>query len=71
LHDLGEPALATETAGHVGHPLLSPTDAVQFQNTERSLRRALGQQYEAHHERGRNRSTRDLITSILDTLQPA
>ena len=71
LHDLGEPELATETAGHVGHPLLSPTDTVQFQNTERSLREALGQQYEAHHDRGRNRSTRDLITSILEVLQPA
>jgi len=68
LHDLDEPELAAETAGHVGHPLLAPSSAAQYHKTEHALRELLGETYETHAAAGRARRTTDLIRSILDVL---
>ena len=68
LHDLGASELAAEVAGHVGHPLLAPTSAAQFRDTERALGHLLGNDYETRLAVGRNRSTRDLVSVILETL---
>ncbi len=68
LHDLDEPELAAQTVGRVGHPLLAPTSAAQYSDTERALRELLGETYEVHVAAGRARRTRDLVGSILDVL---
>ena len=68
LHDVGASELAAETAGHVGRPLLAPSSAVQFRDTEHALSELLGDDYEARLGIGRNRSTRELVASILDVL---
>jgi hypothetical protein len=68
LHDLGALELAAEAAGNVGQPLLAPTSATEYRATDDSLRRRLGDDYETRATAGRNRSTKDLIGSILEVL---
>ena len=68
LHDVGASELSAETAGHVGRPLLAPSSAVQFRDTEHALSELLGDDYEARLGIGRNRSTRELVASILEVL---
>lgn len=70
LHGLDAPELAAEVAGHIGNPLLAPTDAAQYHETDHALRDLLGEAYQTHVTAGKNRSTRDLMRAILDVLEP-
>ena len=68
LHRLGASDLAAEAAGHIGAPLLAPTDATQLADTEAAIRAKLGGDYETRRDRGRNRPIRELTASILAVL---